>query len=211
MNAPPSTASPDHWNAVYRARAADAVSWFRPHLDVSLRLLQAYGMDATSSFIDVGAGASTLVDDLLERGVGKVVLLDISAEAIESVRLRLGAKARLVEWIVGDVTCVSLPAAAFDFWHDRAVLHFLTTSAAIDAYARAATRALRPGGVAIIGGFAPDGPARCSGLGVARRSATDIARCMGLLFALQEERAEMHTTPGGAEQSFVYAVLRRLA
>lgn len=206
----PTAASPrQHWDAVYRNRSTQAVSWYAEHLDSSLQLLVAAGLDASSRLIDVGAGASTLVDDLLRHGVSRITLLDLAADALEVSRQRLGAAASTLDWRVGDITSLELPEAAFTHWHDRAVLHFLTTPEAAAAYARQAARALAPGGQAVIAGFAADGPERCSGLPVARRSAEQIADLLGPGFRLLESRRELHRTPGGSEQAFCYARLQR--
>ncbi len=198
-----------HWQNVYRTRSVEAVSWYRPHLETSLQLLEAAEMSVNSRVIDVGAGASTLVDDLLDRGLRDVSVLDVSEEALALARRRLGERAQLVNWYAGDLLELALPPAHFDFWHDRAVLHFLTDPEDARRYARIAAHALTRGGYAVIAGFAPDGPQRCSGLHVVRRSADDIAALLTSGFTLVRERTETHRTPGGSEQSFVYALLRR--
>jgi len=198
-----------HWQRVYETRDPEAVSWFRPRLDVSLELLEQAGLAPDTRLIDVGGGASTLVDDLLARGLRDITVLDISAEALAASRQRLAARANRVEWLAADVLAARLPAGAFDIWHDRAVSHFLTDDADLARYARQAATAIRPGGHAVIGGFAPDGPKRCSGLPVARRSAQDIAAMLGPDFELRDERRERHLTPGGTEQPFAWALLRR--
>lgn len=198
-----------HWRNVYQTRSVDSVSWYRPHLEVSLQLLTAAGISANSRLIDVGGGASTLVDDLLERGLCDVSVLDVSDEALAVARRRLGDRARRVKWYAGDVLELALPPDGFDFWHDRAVLHFLTDPADAAHYAQIASNALTAGGHAVIAGFAPDGPEQCSGLRVARRSAEDIAAIFAPTFTLVRQRTERHRTPGGSEQSFAYALLRR--
>lgn len=198
-----------HWDEVYRSKPAETVSWYRPHLDVSMALLEAGGLHPGSRVLDVGGGASTLVDDLLDRGVRELTVLDISAAALRVAQARLGERAQRVRWLVGDVTKIELTAAAFDLWHDRAVLHFLSSDADLVAYAAQAARAVRPGGYAVIGGFAPDGPERCSKLPVARRSPADIAAILGAQFVPVEERHERHRTPGGSEQPFAYLLSRR--
>jgi SAM-dependent methyltransferase len=198
-----------HWQKVYQTKAPDAVSWYRPHLDVSLELLERAGLSAESRLIDVGGGASTLVDDLLARGLRRVTVLDVSAEALVIARRRLGEQGREVEWLAADVLQAALPAGGFDLWHDRAVFHFLTDPADAARYAEQASLAVASGGHAVIGGFAPDGPEKCSGLPVARRSAEDIAAILGPAFHLVEHRAEVHATPAGALQSFAYALLER--
>jgi SAM-dependent methyltransferase len=199
----------EHWQKVYQTRAADAVSWYRPQLGVSLELLELAGLSADSCLIDVGGGASTLVDDLLARGLKEITILDVSEAALAVARQRLGERARDVTWLVTDLLQAELPEGGFDLWHDRAVFHFLTEASDAARYATVAARAVRIGGHAVIGGFAPDGPERCSGLPVARRSASDIAAILAPAFRLVAQRGEKHVTPGGAEQSFAYALLRR--
>ncbi len=198
-----------HWQNVYKTKPAHAVSWYRPHLDVSLELLSAAGMSVDSRIIDIGGGASTLVDDLLALGLRQVSVLDISKKALEVTRERLGDRSHGIAWYVGDVLEVELPPRSFDLWHDRAVLHFLTDPDDAVRYASVAAAAVATGGHAVIGGFAPDGPERCSGLPVTRRSAEDIAALLAPQFDLLARRSERHRTPSGAEQSFVYALLKR--
>lgn len=193
-----------HWDQVYRDKPADAVSWYRARLDASLALLERHGLSPASRVLDVGGGASTLVDDLVARGVG-VTVLDLSSRALEVARARLGAAP--VRWIVGDVETCALDEGAFTHWHDRAALHFLPDPT---AYARQAARAVAVGGIAVIAGFAPDGPERCSGLPVTRRGPDDVAQAMGPDFELIDSLREVHRTPWGSEQAFAYAVLRRL-
>ena len=154
-------------------------------------------------------GASTLVDDLLERGLCDVSVLDVSDEALSLARRRLGERGKLVRWYVGDVLELALPPEGFDFWHDRAVLHFLSDPEDAARYVQNAARTLTAGGHAVIAGFAPEGPERCSGLQVARRSAEDIAALFAPAFTLVQQRTERHRTPSGLEQSFVYALLQR--
>jgi ubiquinone/menaquinone biosynthesis C-methylase UbiE len=204
-----SKATETHWQNVYRTKRADSVSWYQPHLRLSLQLLMEAGLTASSRLIDVGGGASTLVDDLLERGLCDVSVLDVSDEALSLARRRLGERGKLVRWYVGDVLELALPPEGFDFWHDRAVLHFLSDPQDAARYVRIAARTLTAGGHAVIAGFAPEGPERCSGLQVARRSAEDIAALFAPAFTLVQQRTERHRTPSGLEQSFVYALLQR--
>ena len=201
--------SMNEWDAAYREKGAGAVSWFRPHLDVSLRLLERAGLSAQTRLIDVGAGASTLVDDLLDRGVQDITVLDLSAEALGIARARLGERAAQVRFVTGDVTMLPLPPSAFDIWHDRAALHFLLDAGDVSAYVAQATRALAQGGYAVIGGFATDGPLRCSGRDVARREPDGIASLFGERFDLIEGVHETHITPDGRPQRFAYALLRK--
>lgn len=198
-----------HWQGVYGSKPADGVSWYRPHLETSLRLLSQAGLQPASRVIDVGGGASTLVDDLLARGVSRITVLDLSETALAISRRRLAGQGSTVQWLAADITGAELPANGFDFWHDRAVLHFLVEPAQAAAYVAKVRDSLAPGGTAVIGGFAPDGPERCSGLPVARRSPAGLAELFGAGFSLAHEEREMHTTPGGATQAFAWAVLRK--
>jgi SAM-dependent methyltransferase len=198
-----------HWDAIYRSKHAGQVSWFRPHLEASLALLELAGLSAQSRVIDVGAGASTLVVDLLARGVESITAVDLSVAALQAAKDRLGARAAKVHWIVGDVTKLDLPPSSVDIWHDRAALHFLTNPADAAAYVRVASDAIADNGYAVIGGFASDGPEQCSGLPVVRRDPSQIAQLFGEHFTMLEAHREIHTTPRGSAQSFAYALLRR--
>lgn len=192
-----------HWDSVYATRGAAEVSWFQPQADRSLALVDGIAAGQPCRVIDVGAGASTLVDDLLTRG-HRVTLLDLSAAALGLVRERLGARAASVDVIAGDVTQVALPAGAFDVWHDRAVFHFLTTPEQRAAYVAQVRHAVRPGGHVIVAAFSPDGPAECSGLPVVRYAPEALHREFGGGFELLGHVAEVHRTPWGAVQSFVW-------
>lgn len=198
-----------HWETVYRDKDAQDVSWYRPHLEVSLQLLERAGLGAHSRVIDIGGGASTLVDDLLARGVSRVTVLDLSQEALQVAKERLGELAAAVGWIVANVTEADLPKAAFDLWHDRAALHFLTTPEETAAYVDRARSSLATDGHVLVGGFASDGPERCSGLPVARREPAEIAALFGNDFELIDEAHDTHATPWGAQQHFAYALLRK--
>lgn len=198
-----------HWQAVYQAKQPGEVSWFRPHLETSMELLKKAGLNQDSRVIDVGAGASTLVDYLLEMGVASITAVDLSEASLAVARARLGATASQVQWIVGDVTQLQLPSRSIDLWHDRAVLHFLVDESDTHAYVRLARQAIAERGFAVIGGFAADGPEKCSGLLVARRDPEDIAGLFSPFFTLVEGRREMHMTPGGSPQRFAYALLQK--
>jgi len=178
---------------------------------VSLELLMKAGLNRHSRIIDVGGGASTLVDDLLHRGVSHITVVDLSATALEISRKRLGLRAAQVSWIVQDVTRLQLAPGSFDIWHDRAALHFLVDENDIRRYVQIATGAIASGGHAVIGGFAADGPEKCSGLPVVRRDPEEIAALFADHFSLIESRRELHVTPAGKPQSFAYALLRKTA
>jgi SAM-dependent methyltransferase len=198
-----------HWEDVYASRSAEQVSWYRAHLEVSFELLLKGGLNAHSRVIDVGGGASTLVDDLLDFGVRAVAVVDLSAASLSVARQRLGEQARRVSWIVADMTRLDVAESSFDLWHDRAALHFLVDPLAAAAYVRAATDAIAPGGCAVIGCFAADGPKRCSSLPVVGRDPEDIAALFGAGFSLIESRRELHRTPSGHTQPFAYTLLRK--
>ncbi|MBA8884246.1 class I SAM-dependent methyltransferase [Dokdonella fugitiva] len=203
------TALRHHWDAVYRTRADTQTSWHCAHLDTSLRLLDALGLDAGAPVIDVGGGRSTFVDDLLARGLREVSVLDVAGEALAQARARLGASAAQVHWIAGDATTVELPAAHFAAWHDRAAFHFLVDADARRRYATTLACTVRPGGHAIIATFAPDGPERCSGLPVRRYDAAALAADFTPAFSLVAAERDLHRTPAGGEQAFTYVLLRR--
>lgn len=198
----------EHWEKVWGTHPPDGVSWYAPHLAESLRLIREVA-PPDASIIDVGGGASTLVDDLLDAGFKEITVLDISEAALDVARARLGVRARKVTWLPADITVAALPAAAYDIWHDRAVFHFLTEQADRDAYVAALKRSLKPGGSAVIGTFALHGPPRCSGLDVVRYDASGIQRALGLEFALTASAEQTHVTPSGKPQEFVICRLRR--
>lgn len=200
-------ARPAHWDKVYTTKADDSVSWFEQSPTVSLELIEAAGV-GLGSIIDIGGGASRLVDALLARGHAHVAVLDLSAQALKIARTRLGPLADAVEWIVGDVTEWE-PVRRYDLWHDRAAFHFLTKPDAQAVYAWRLDSALKPGGVAIIGTFAPDGPEKCSGLPVARHDAASIGKVLGPDFTLVDERRHDHVTPGGSVQKFQFSSFRK--
>jgi SAM-dependent methyltransferase len=196
-----------HWNRVYETKQPNAVSWYQRSPDKSLAYIRKL-TNVTQKIIDVGGGASVLVDALLDAGYERPIVLDVSAAGLERAKNRLGSRATLVEWLVADVTTApALPPV--DLWHDRAVLHFLTEPADQAAYAALAGRTVRPGGHVVLATFAPDGPEKCSGLSVQRHDGASVARLLGPSFDLSEEDREVHLTPSGGEQRFSWVVLRR--
>jgi ubiquinone/menaquinone biosynthesis C-methylase UbiE len=201
----------DHWENVYATKPTTGVSWFQEHAAQSLRLIAESGLPRPASIIDVGGGASTLVDDLLAQGYTALSVFDISAKALAAARARLGAAAERVQWFEGDITAMALPAQAYDLWHDRAVFHFLTTPEQREAYVRNVMRAVKPGGHVIVSTFAEDGPLQCSGLPVMRYSAEGLHAEFGAPFELLRHEKEAHHTPAGGVQQFIYCYCRRLA
>ena len=198
-----------HWQSVYTSKAENSVSWFEAEPAVSLALIALAGTPPDAAVIDIGGGASRLVDRLLERGFADVTVLDLSAAALDAARARLGARAAAVRWLVADATSWE-PARRYALWHDRAALHFLIDPADRAAYLARLRRALAPGGHVIIGTFAPDGPARCSGLPVQRYDAESLGAALGPEFQLLDSRRHTHLTPSGIEQRFHFGTFRRL-
>jgi len=194
-----------HWQNVYETKAVDAVSWFREHLDRSLEMIGAARLGAEAQIIDVGGGASTLVDDLLERGFTNVTVLDISAAALEKAKLRLGDRAESVDWITADITAVELQERSFDLWHDRAVFHFLISPDDRRRYLENLKSSLKPDGHVVLATFADDGPLKCSGLDVERYDVDKLVKTLGEEFTLIDHVRESHTTPFDTVQNFLYA------
>lgn len=197
-----------HWEAVYTSKSPQAVSWYQPHAETSLRLIRETGVAKSGAILDVGGGASTFVDDLLNEGYEQVTVLDLSAEALRASQARLGSRAHLVSWIEADITTVQLPENAYDVWHDRAVFHFLLEPEHRRAYVRAVQRSVKAGGHVIVATFAEDGPEKCSGLTVHRYSAEELHDEFGNSFALVHHEKEPHETPFGSIQNFVYCHCR---
>jgi SAM-dependent methyltransferase len=196
----------DHWERVYRTKPADEMSWFRPHLDTSLELIKKTGVDANAPILDVGGGASTLVDDLVAAGYSDLTVLDVSAAALDAARDRLGPRASAVAWVAGDATRADLPTARFKVWHDRAVFHFLTDAEDRRRYVQQVRHAVAPGGHVIVATFGPEGPQRCSGLPTARYDAEALYAEFGRDFELVDRREERHCTPEGVDQQFIYCL-----
>lgn len=201
----------DHWEKVYSSKATNAVSWFQPHANYSLGLIKDTGVGCDVSIIDVGGGASILVDDLLANGFSNLTVLDLSVAALAAARKRLGSRASVVRWIESDITKADLPANQYDVWHDRAVFHFLTSPEDRAAYVEAVFRSVKPGGHVIVATFAEDGPAQCSGLPVMRYRADELHAEFGDSFSLLSHRKEAHHTPSGTVQQFVYCYCRRVS
>jgi 2-polyprenyl-3-methyl-5-hydroxy-6-metoxy-1,4-benzoquinol methylase len=198
-----------HWEGVYTTKTADEVGWYKPSFDVSLNLIAEACPGRSARVIDVGGGASLLVDNLLAHGYEQVAVLDIAAPALEQAKQRLADKAASVQWIVADVREAN-NLGQFDVWHDRAVFHFLVDAVDRQRYAALAKRTVPVGGHLIIATFSPTGPEKCSGLNTCRYSSRSLAAELGDGFQLIKEVPEVHTTPRGKSQSFVYAMLLRI-
>ena len=193
-----------HWDNVYSTKSSTEVSWFQEHAELSLKLIKNSGVRPLASVIDVGGGASTLVDDLLSNHYENITVLDLSNSALHSAKSRLRDSASKVTWIESDILESHLPINAFDVWHDRAVFHFLTDEHDRQKYVRKVIRSVKPGGFVIVATFAEDGPTQCSGLPVMRYSADELHAAFGQSFDMIDHAKESHFTPDGAKQQFVY-------
>jgi ubiquinone/menaquinone biosynthesis C-methylase UbiE len=200
-----------HWENVYREKAATTVSWYRPHLEVSLELIERLAESKRAAILDIGGGASTLVDDLLDAGFEDVSVLDIAEGALGVSQQRLGERGKQVKWFAADFLNAELEAHCYDVCHDRAVFHFLQTAEDKTAYFAQAARILRPDGCLILATFALDGPERCSGLEVSRYDEAVLEKVIEDRFEIVESRRDSHHTPAGKVQEMMYFVLRRCA
>jgi SAM-dependent methyltransferase len=193
-----------HWQNVYAMKAEKEVSWFQENPTPSLDMIAASGIPTDAGVIDVGGGASRLVDSLLDKGFSRLAILDLSAKALEATKQRLGRRGDGVDWIVADVATWN-PSVTYDLWHDRAAFHFLTDPADRDAYIARLKKAVRPRGHVIIATFALDGPERCSGLPIVRYNPATLASALGPEFELIDSKKHDHLTPGGGTQRFQFS------
>ncbi|HEX3354339.1 MAG TPA: class I SAM-dependent methyltransferase [Terriglobales bacterium] len=197
-----------HWENIYGKKSPDEVSWYRPHLEKSLDLIERAASERSASIIDVGGGESTLVDDLVARGYRNITVLDISQTAIDVTKTRLASASENIHWLVGDVCSADLGPHSYDVWHDRAVFHFLTAMDTRTAYVRQVAKAVKPGGHVIVSTFGPEGPTKCSGLDVVRYDAESLHEEFGVRFRLLGSSTELHQTPLGTTQQFLYCFCR---
>lgn len=198
-----------HWQEIYSKRAETDVSWFQENPAISLELIEKFSAGPGTRIVDIGGGASRLVDELLAKGFHSITVLDLSEAALAKARDRLGDKANKVTWVADDATSWE-PPTAYDIWHDRATFHFFTEKQDRDAYLQRLERSLNVGGCAVIATFGPDGPERCSGLPIVRYSPETLAETLGDKFELIETRHESHVTPWGATQSFQFSVFHHI-
>jgi 2-polyprenyl-3-methyl-5-hydroxy-6-metoxy-1,4-benzoquinol methylase len=198
----------EHWTSVYVEKDPAAVSWYQSDPTPSLAALDRFGAQPASAFIDIGGGASNLVDALIGRGWRDLTVLDIAPSALEAAKARLRSEAASVRWEVADVT-EWRPSRQYDVWHDRAVFHFLTDPEQRSAYREALSQGVTSGGLVIIATFSPSGPDRCSGLPVRQYDAKALAHELGTGFSLVGEWREGHRTPWGAVQDFQWCVFRK--
>ncbi len=201
----------DHWEQAYASKPTEKQGWYEAHLRTSTAWIKDLGLADDAPILDVGGGASTLVDDLLEASHRAITVLDISEKALSSARTRLGAKAELVAWLHGDITSVDLPTNFYAVWHDRAAFHFLILPEQQKKYLDNLLKSLKPDGHLILGTFASEAPTMCSGLPVQRYSPEKLESILGGGFELSRHQKELHVTPGGAEQMYLYCHFRRTA
>lgn len=199
-----------HWEIIYKTKKPDSVSWYQPSLRLSLELIRRTGLGKDAALIDVGGGASTLVDDLLTLEYSNITVLDISTHALDYSKARLGSQVNLVKWVLGDITAVDFPESSFDLWHDRAVFHFLVEEEERKKYCKVLEASVRPGGFAIIATFGPNGPLKCSGLEIVRYGPDSLQRTVGNTFSLKSSHTEHHTTPSNTIQEFVYCLFQKM-
>jgi ubiquinone/menaquinone biosynthesis C-methylase UbiE len=199
----------EHWENVYATKDVEQVSWYQEHLENSLQMIVGTGVDKTAAIIDVGGGASTLVDDLLKEGFADVAVLDISTQAIEKTKERLDKQAEKVEWITADITKAVLPENYYDVWHDRAVFHFLTEREDRQKYVELVMKSVKVGGHIIVASFGENGPNKCSGLDVVRYNPDSMHSEFGNDFELVKSLTETHQTPFNTTQEFIYCYCRK--
>jgi SAM-dependent methyltransferase len=197
-----------HWQDIYSKKGENEVSWFQESPTPSLELIDKVGATAVSSIIDIGGGASRLVDHLIDRGYDDVTVLDLADAALQAAKARLGGRADRVRWVAADAT-IWEPEKAYDIWHDRAAFHFLTKECERAAYIERLRRGVKIGGHAIIATFALDGPEKCSGLPVMRYDSQSLGQTLGRVFQLIDTRRHIHATPWKSDQSFQFSVFRR--
>ncbi len=201
------SANAQHWDRVYEGGDTER-SWYQPQAELSVALIDTHVAGSASAVVDVGGGASTLVDDLVRIGYSDLTILDISGEGLTIAQRRLGAAAADINWVVADVT-EWRPPRRFDLWHDRAVLHFMTAEEALHGYRTTLLAATSPGSAVVLGVFGPEGPTTCSGLTVRRWSAEDVADFLGVDFEVRDSMTHTHITPSGASQQFLWTAAQR--
>ncbi len=199
-----SVTSKQHWKQVYSKQRSDQLGWYKPHLSTSLDLITKCKLNQQARIIDIGGGASTLVDDLLDSGFEQITVMDIAQSALDQVRCRLSKRACLAKWLVGDITTMDLPPNHYDLWHDRAVFHFLTDADSCRRYIECMRQSLKSNGHIIFGTFSLEAPKKCSGLPVCRYDINKLHSTLGQDLILREHKKELHLTPGGVEQMYLY-------
>ena len=198
-----------HWDNIYATKPLEKVGWYQPKPELSLDLIDKTGLSRSASIIDIGGGDSLLVDHLIELGYTQVTVLDISENAIDRAKKRLGEKAHLVRWMVGDV--LDLPGhMKFDIWHDRATFHFFTTPQEIELYTQLASNMVRTGGYLIMGTFSDQGPTTCSGMPISQYSEGAMGRVLSKQFDKIHCYNIDHFTPDNCLQNYTFCYFKRI-
>ncbi|MBN9379905.1 MAG: methyltransferase [Chitinophagaceae bacterium] len=197
-----------HWDNIFGQKNEDQRSWYQAYPVTSMTFIEELHLPKNAAIIDVGGGDSHLVDALLEKGYTDITVLDISSAAIKNAQVRLGQRSELVHWIASDILHF-VPARNYDCWHDRAVFHFVTQADSIRRYTRLMGEAILPSGALIVGTFAEDGPATCSGLPVKRYSQNTLTDILQPFFEKEYCIDEKHKTPFHTIQSFTFCRFRR--
>lgn len=198
----------NHWDKVYETKAENEVSWFQPYPKTSMDFVEIFGLPLTTNIIDIGGGDSHFVDALLDKGYRNIYVLDISATAIEKAKKRLGARASQVHWIVSDITRFE-PPVRFDFWHDRAAFHFLTSEEKIYKYVSIAEAAIMKNGYLALGTFSEQGPTKCSGVEIKQYSEASMSARFEVAFKRIKCMTEDHTTPFNTVQNFLFCSFKK--
>lgn len=197
-----------HWENVFASKAADEVSWFQPYPNTSMEFLKLFDLPLTANIIDIGGGDSRLVDALLDAGYQNIWVLDISANALERAKQRLGERANKVNWVVTDITEFT-PTVLFDFWHDRAAFHFLTNESSVNKYVSIAENAINKNGYLVLGTFSEEGPKKCSGLQIQQYNETSMSTRFEKAFNRIKCIMEEHITPFNSVQKFLFCSFRK--
>lgn len=197
-----------HWENIYTTKELKEVSWFEPVPETSLEFLKKANLPKTAKIIDVGGGDSLLVDHLLDAGYMDITILDISENALERAKTRLGEKAEKVKWVVSDASTFS-PAETYDFWHDRAVFHFLTEEKDITNYMKVLSQGVRVGGMLVMGTFSESGPTKCSGIPIKQYSETSMTDRLKAAFEKIRCLTVDHKTPFDTIQNFIFCSFSR--
>lgn len=200
----------DHWENVYKVKSPLEVSWYQSKPLISLAIINSLPLERNGNLIDVGGGASTLVDCLLDEGFNNITVLDLSSIALDKARERLGNRSNLVTWESEDVTNF-FPEKTYSLWHDRAVFHFLTEKCDREKYKACMESSVKVGGHLIIAAFSVGGPTKCSGLDIVQYDSGKIQAELGHNFKLIDEKSETHFTPAGKEQLFSYFIFQKIA
>jgi 2-polyprenyl-3-methyl-5-hydroxy-6-metoxy-1,4-benzoquinol methylase len=202
------TSQKEHWETVYASKNPSDLSWYQAVPTVSLELIRAIKAPHDAPIIDIGGGASVLVDHLLKDGFSDISVLDIANAALNQAQKRLETRAAQVSWLEANILEAELPVRHYQIWHDRAVFHFLTEPKDQERYVAQLERSIAPGGHVIMATFALDGPTRCSGLSICQYDTSSLQKIFGSSFIFEDSRLETHQTPNGAEQYFQYVVFR---